>query len=245
MKNLLSSLEIPVMLSTSPPLTVKSPFGIIALPSRSARLTSTLAPNVFCRSFSDTPSSFPPGATRCSTISRLPLEKASMRAALGNRRIREISLAHSYSGLTSREIPSASRKNSVFPRYSVSLTRATTCCVPSFRAEMPQTILTSSCSVAAISRSAFSAPASDKTSGFVALPSRQITSISFETWVMVSSSLSITVMSCPSFESTSARELPMRPAPASMIFIFCSSGICRFPLPNRVSATICRLRQPY
>ena len=220
MKNLRSSLEIPVMLSISPPLTVKSPFGIMAFPSRSARLTSTFAPEIFCRSFSGTPSSCPPGATLCSTISRLPLEKASMRDALGKRRMRDISLAHENSGLTSREIPSASRRNSVFPRYSVSLTRATTCFVPSFRAEIPHTMLTSSCSVAAIRRSASFAPASVSTSGFVAFPSRQITSISLDTWLMVSSSLSMTVMSCPSCESISARELPIRPAPAIIIFIF-------------------------
>ena len=213
-------MDIPVILSTSPPFTVKSPFGIIAFPSRSARLTSTFAPMIFCRSLRDTPSSIPPGATRCSTISRLPFEKASTRDALGKRKIREISFAHSYSGLTSSSIPSASRRNSVLPRYSVSLTRATTCCVPSFRAEIPHTIFTSSCSVAAMSKSAFSAPASARTSGFVALPSIQITSISLETWEMVSSSLSITVISCPSLESTSARELPIRPAPAIIIFIF-------------------------
>ena len=81
-----------------------------------------------------------------------------------------------------------------------------TCFVPSFDAEMPQTMFVSSLRVAARSISASSAPASRRVSGFVALPSTQITSRLLDRVVMASGFLSITVMSCPSDERVSATE---------------------------------------
>lgn len=76
--------------------------------------------------------------------------------------------------------------------------RAITCLVPSFLADMPQTMLVSSLRVAAMSRSASAAPASSRVSELVALPSTHITSRLLDRLLMVAASLSITVMSWPS-----------------------------------------------
>ena len=111
----------------------------------------------------------------------LLFEKTSTRAALGKRRMREISFAHSYSGLTIIESPSVSRRKPVWLMYSGSRMRAMTCSVPSLRAAMPHIIFTSSLLVAATRRPASAAPAPIRDSGFVALPSTHMTSSPFET----------------------------------------------------------------
>ena len=118
--------------------------------------------------------------------------------ALGKRRMRDISLAHSYSGFTAFDRPRASRRNSVWLRYPVSRMRAMTCFVPSFRADMPQTMFISSLRVEANTRSAVAAPASRRVSALVALPSTQMTSRLLDTMLILAASLSTTVISCPS-----------------------------------------------
>ena len=218
-KSFLSSRVGPVMLSLSPPRSTKSPFGIYASPPRSTTLTSTAALKLPCRLLSCIPSSFSPGRTRCSTISTLPFENTSTRAALGKRRMRDISRAHSSSGLTIMERPSVSRRKPVWLIYSGSRMRAMTCFVPSLRAAMPHIMFTSSLRVDATMRSASLAPAPMSDSGFVALPSMHMTSSPFETWFMISPLLSMTVMSCPSWDSVCATAKPLFPAPAMIIFM--------------------------
>lgn len=104
------------MLKRSPLLRVKSPLGIMASPSRSTTPTRTLALKFWGSCLSCMPSSLPPERTRCSTISALPLEKASTLVALGKRRMRDISFAHSSSGFTITDRPRASRRNSICRR---------------------------------------------------------------------------------------------------------------------------------
>ncbi len=180
-KKRLSSLDAPVMLSLSPPRSTKSPLGMNSSPPRSTTLTSTAAFTSSCRLLSSIPSSFSPGSTRCSTISTLPLENTSTRAALGKRRIREISRAHSSSGLTIIDSPSVSRRKPVCVIYSGSRMRAMTCAVPRRRAAMPHIMFTSSLRVAATRSSASFAPALMSDSGFVTLPSMHMTSSAFDT----------------------------------------------------------------
>ena len=116
MKKRRRSDEAPVMLSRSPAQRTVSPFGIRLCPARSISATRTFARKRFPMSLMRRPQSAVPSAMRCSTISRLPLEKVTTRAALGKRRMREIWRAHSYSGLTICERPSASRKKFVWLR---------------------------------------------------------------------------------------------------------------------------------
>ena len=131
-------------------------------------------------------------------ISALPLEKVSTRTAPGKRRMREISLAHSYSGFTMTESPTASDRNWRWDRYSGSRMRAMMVRVPSRFAARAQSMFISSLSVSASSTSASSAPLSRRVSGFVALPRTQITSSSPEQRSMVWASRSMRVMSWPS-----------------------------------------------
>ena len=205
-KNFLSSCDAPVTLMRSPAFRVKLPFGMMASPPRSTTPTSTFALKLPTMSLSCIPSSLLSGSMRCSIISALPLEKASTLIALGKRRMRDISFAHSSSGFTMTESPSASRRNSVCFMYPVSRIRAMTCFVPSLRAEIPQTMFISSLRMAAMMRSASAAPASVSVSGFAALPSTHITSRLFERLFITAGLLSITMMSCPSSERMLATE---------------------------------------
>ena len=139
---------------------MKSPDGIMTSSPRRTAQTSIFTLYTLESSLSLRPQSGCPSSILTSTRSIRPFANVSTLIAAGNWIIRSISCAASYSGLTAIESPNSRRMNEICSAYSGLRTRAIVCFVPSLRATRQHMMLSSSCAVTAISRSALAAPAS-------------------------------------------------------------------------------------